>query len=229
VFQAYVDPTVASLPVNNCQLIGMIMAYRWRTNTADERIPSYYRTVGADLVDFSVSANFPGYGIRSLAELQVPFSAYMPLYVAKLNAKDGGSRTVDSVFPTIADRDAIWGAMCNALTVRSDTFVVYAYLEAVRQNPRYVVDSAHREFVNDVDWYTQNLGEGIGITDDPNDTKHALLRVGRRRWVAIVDRSQANYSRYLPMLTELSPGPALYVLDPRFTLPRIVAQKDLPR
>jgi hypothetical protein len=213
---------LATIPVlrANPQLIGVIMAYRWRTNTADVRIPPAYQYTPA--IDFSpVAANgaqvnnltgaeVPGYGIRSLHELLIPIWAYQ---LAK--ATTAGT-TYLAAFPTMADRDVMWGDLYNALTVRSDTFVVYAYLEAVRQNPKYA-----GPFDNKFVWY--GTGPAV-VTDNPDDAARPLLRVARKRWVAIVDRSECNYSRYLPF-----PVMGMPMLDPRFSDARIVAEKDLPR
>ncbi|HVT80884.1 MAG TPA: hypothetical protein VHM90_09520, partial [Phycisphaerae bacterium] len=163
--------------------------------------------------NFSNQTEFPGYGIHSIAELLVPLAALRQL--------DAPAAT------TLAERDWLWGDIASCLTVRSDTFVVYAYMEALRQNPHYT-----GAFDNKYDWYATNYGTsvtpptgGVGVTDDPNLDNYGLLRVARRRWVAIVDRSYANFSRYQP---NLGAGPP-FILDPRFTQPRIVAQKDLPR
>ncbi len=196
--------TTGSVP--NAQLLGCILAYRWRTTTTDARIPINCQPVTP--VDFTSQTNYPGYGIRSMAELQIPILVFQEYAIAKTGP------TLS--YPTLFDRDQLWAQMFNSLTVRSDTFVAYAYLEGVRLNPRY----AGPAIDNSIIWY-QNVPSGGGptITDDPNDTTHQLLRVARRRWVAIVDRSQANFSRYAPGST---------TLDPRFAQPRIVAQKDLP-
>lgn len=100
-------------------------------------------------------------------------------------------------------RDQDWSAMLNLCTVRSDTFVVYGFMEAVRANPAYT------SFDNASHWYG-------AVTDDPHDPNLAtipLLRIAQRRWVAIIDRSFSNYDRS----------------DPKFTLPRVVAIKDLPQ
>ena len=107
------------------------------------------------MIDFSAakSSDFPGYGIRSLAELQIPIMAYQ--------------KAVGAVYTNIAERDDIWGRMYNALTVRSDTFVVYGYLEAVRQNPRYT-----GPFDNSTVWYQTATGPGGAVTVlDPRFSK----------------------------------------------------------
>lgn len=132
-------------------------------------------------------------------------------------------------FKSLDDRDQVWANLFNYLTVRSDTFVMYGYLEAVRPNPRY---NGQMGFDNSSVWYGSVKGgtdsnnvHPVTITDDPNDPTMPLLRVGRKRWVAIVDRSMCNYSR---SAVTLSPPAPQVVLDPRWALPRIVASKDLP-
>jgi hypothetical protein len=206
-----------SIPVLNSypKLIGTILAYRWRARTDDVRLPALYQLTAPAVIDFTTAAsnNYPGYGIRSLGELQIPIMEFQ--------------KAAGVSYTNIADRDALWGQMYNALTVRSDTFVVYAYLEAVRQNPKY-----GGPFNNSTDWYTMNRvpsngAPGVGVTDDPSDSRNALLRVARRRWVAIVDRSNCNYSRNL--LPYMALGTPQYILDPRFSKPQVVAERDLPQ
>jgi hypothetical protein len=93
--------------------------------------------------------------------------------------------------------------MLTLCTVRSDTFIVYGYMEAVRVNPAYPASPGHN---NGTDWYA-------GVTDDPHDATKPNLRIAQRRWVALIDRSFSNYDRS----------------DSKFTLPRVVAIKDLPQ
>jgi hypothetical protein len=56
------------------------------------------------------------------------------------------------------------------------------------------------------------------ITDDPGNTTAPLLRVGRRRWIALLDTT-TSASRILLRNR---------AMDPNFALPRIIAAKDLP-
>ncbi len=179
--------------------IGVILAYRWRTTNNDPRIPSWASKIPAD---FTNAIAYPGYGIHSMAELNIP------LIIAQEQLGVWGPP--GTAPPTLDARDALWADIFNYLTVRSDTFVVYGYLEAVKQNPRYA-----NIFNNTTDWYTTNAP--ISIIDDPNDSAHAttaaLIRVARKRWVAIVDRSQCNYN----------------LGDPRNVKPRIIAIRDLPQ
>ena len=142
---------LASIPILNAnpKLIGTILAYRWRTTTTNARIPIAYQLT--PVIDFTNVIQFPGYGIRSLAELQIPIMAYQT--AAGLTYAD------------LADRDSIWGQMYNALTVRSDTFVVYAYLEAVRQNPPAMPVSSTTAPTGT----TLRLASAVLSTDDPTD------------------------------------------------------------
>ena len=53
-----------------------VLAYRWRTTFRDLRIPEYYRSGSFDFTDsVGADARYPGYGIRSLGELEIPLSA----------------------------------------------------------------------------------------------------------------------------------------------------------
>jgi hypothetical protein len=142
---------------------------------------------------FNNAATYPGRGIRTLSEMLVPVT--MAVF------SPGGATP-----QTLAQRDAVWASLLTLCTTRSDTFVVYAYLEAVKQNPAWT-----GTFDNGLVWY--GTGKGA-VTDDVHDAGAPLLRVGRRRWVAIVDRSFCNSGRG-------SGGVAV--------LPLVVAMKDLPR
>jgi hypothetical protein len=154
-----------------------VLAYRYRSRSdgSDPRIPnSTAAPISGPVYDFSNDTNnYPGYGIRSLGELNWA-----------LTTKNAPTTT------TLADRDVLWSAIYNTCTVRSDTFVVYGYLEAVRQNPRYT-----GAFDNALDWYrtgvdaTNGTKNNTDLTDDPNNAQAKLLRVGRRRWVALMDRT----------------------------------------
>jgi hypothetical protein len=131
--------------------------------------------------DYSNTTNYPGRGFRTLAELSIP-----------INNVVGGTPT------TLDMRDKAWASIYNLCTVRSDTFAVYGYIEAVKVHPSA---GTHN---NGSDWYD--------TISDSNNTPAKNLRVARRRWVAIVDRSFCNYDK-----PDVS----------RFTLPKVVAIKDL--
>ncbi|HEY4330764.1 MAG TPA: hypothetical protein VGN88_13570, partial [Phycisphaerae bacterium] len=172
--------------------VGGILAYRWRTTSMDPRIPTTYQS---GLYDFSDSwgpaARYPGYGIRSMGELEIPLSFTF------------------SDAPNLDQREALWSDAVNMCTVRSDTFVVYGYLEAVRQNPRFA-----GRFDNARVWYQM----GNAVTDDPGNTSAPLQRMGRRRWVAIMDRSENSASKV--RLDGLG-------VDESFRLPRVLAVKNM--
>jgi hypothetical protein len=161
--------------------VANILAYRDRAGLGTVKYPP--TSANVNTVDYSDTTKYPGIGIRSMAEV--------------LNIV--GSTTATD----LKTRDQDWSAMLNLCTVRSDTFVVYGFMEAVRANPAYT------SFDNASHWYG-------AVTDDPHDPNLAtipLLRIAQRRWVAIIDRSFSNYDRS----------------DPKFTLPRVVAIKDLPQ
>jgi hypothetical protein len=176
-----------AIPNMSDQMVANILAYR-------NRAKSYTYNGVASSVDFSSPAKYPGVGIRSLAELAVPLA--------------------NSSVPTIDLRDLAWGSICNYCTVRSDTFVVYGYIEALKVNPNYT--SNHD---NGASWYGAVTDSAISTAS--NDTTNIPnLRVGRERWLAIVDRSWCNYNKTMP--DGVTP-------NTRFVLPRIVAIKDLPQ
>ncbi len=120
---------LASIPIfnnpSNAKYVSAILAHRWRVNSmTDPRItslPAKYQAPSPGY-DFSNAALFPGYGIRSLAELEVPLSSD-PTFTGGIGHH---SRTV---------RDTLWADVYNQCTVRSDTFVLYGYIEAVKANP----------------------------------------------------------------------------------------------
>jgi hypothetical protein len=164
------------------QAVANILAYRDRLSTAGAKYPM--NGGSAATVDYSDPTNYPGKGFRSMAELLV--------VLQDTNAQD------------LQGRDYFWASVLNLCTVRSDTFVVYGYMEAVRANPAYT-----GAFNNASDWYGN-------VTDDPRDTSigsYPLLRIAQRRWVALIDRSFCNYDRN----------------NGNFTLPKVVAIKDLPQ
>jgi hypothetical protein len=174
------------------QAVANILAYRDRfpIGSANSANPAAYPRKAATpkipATDFSTNyggATSAARGIRSLSELLVP--------LAVTGAAD------------LQSRDAVWASCYNLCTVRSDTFIVYGYMEAVRVNPAYPASPGHN---NGTDWYA-------GVTDDPHDATKPNLRIAQRRWVALIDRSFSNYDRS----------------DSKFTLPRVVAIKDLPQ
>ena len=179
-----------AIPNMTDQMVVKILAYRGgfrgaglgygRFKPSDPNAPKFNGVVQS--ADYS---GMPGLGIRSLAEL-----------VGVL---------ADSSATTLEKRDLEWGSIYNLCTVRSDAFVVYGYLEAVKVNPRY--NGSHN---NASDWYDTSAA---GTTDDPGNVAAKNLRVARLRWVSIVDRSFCNYST----------GNA------NFQLPRVVGTRDLPR
>jgi type II secretory pathway pseudopilin PulG len=171
------------------EIVANILAYRDRYATSDAKaaypptILGVTPTSKPPTMDFSNATFYPGKGFRSMAELLVVLGDF--------NATD------------LAGRDKDWAKMLTLCTVRSDTFIVYGYMEAVRVNPAYPASPGHN---NGTDWYA-------GVTDDPHDATKPNLRIAQRRWVALIDRSFSNYDRS----------------DSKFTLPRVVAIKDLPQ
>jgi hypothetical protein len=173
------DDVLRAIPNMTDQAVANIVAYRERKKLMTLTPSTTITYNGAVSPDFTDSSNFPGGGIRSLGELLY----CLPRTGATLDA-----------------RDALWASIYNYCTVRSDTFVVYGYMEALRAHPKGTNN-------NGSDWY------GGGVTDDPTASGVPVLRMAKRRWVAIVDRSFCNYPR-----TDAT----------NFTLPRVVAINDLP-
>jgi hypothetical protein len=178
-------PGIAAQP-NPDQLIANILTYR--SGVAQTYGPGNTPNNLPPIV-----MTYAGRGFHTLGELLVAMGT-------------GSSATIDA-------RDKAWASIYNLCTVRSDTFVVYGYMEAVRQNPNFTSTT----FNNGSHWYTASddttyYPSTSPTIDDPHNTG-PLIRVARRRWVAIVDRSFSNYKA----------GTA------NFSLPRIVAIKDLPQ
>jgi hypothetical protein len=172
-----------AIPNMTDQMVANILSYRSRPSPA---VP-YNGVTGTD---YTNAGTYPGVGIRTLGELTVPLATV-------------GAASIDV-------RDAAWGKIYNLCSVNSDTFVVYGFMEAVKRNPNYT-----GPFLNKAEWYTADTDAAFTATstiDDPHNAS-PIVRVARRRWVAIVDRSFSNYKA----------GTA------NFSLPRIVAIKDLPQ
>jgi hypothetical protein len=187
---------VKASPSVKDQFARAILAYRYRSKSQsvaknpnpDPRVPPAPQ--GGIEFDFTNTAKYPGYGIRSMGELAIPLSSV-------------------GTFNLLSQRDHLWGAIYDSCTVRSDTFVVYGYLEAVRANPKYL-DPAN-PFNNSTDWYINNYDAFTGsknfISDDPNSSGAKLIRVGRRRFVALVDRSDVASSRDVPKVLAIKELP----------------------
>jgi len=186
------DPTIdigsGSNDINKLRIAGRI-----NVNTAApatlSAITNMPSGLAANIVNYrnrtDSFGNYPGKGIRTLPELLIPLT-------------NGGT------FKNLHERDAVWAAVINQCTTRSDSFAVYGYLEAIRANPTAVPPHD-----NNFDWYNVD-----STTDDPHDgTGKKNIRIASRRWIAIIDRSWCNYPRG----------------EPQFELPRIIAIKDLPR
>jgi hypothetical protein len=186
-----------AIPNMTDQMVANILAYRTRDFPTGTPGSATYNGVSSASYD---PATYPGHGIRSLGELLVPLSTVQPASLVSPDQYLSG---------TLDYRDEAWGNIYNLCTVRSDTFAVYGYMEAVKQNP------ADTTFNNGSDWYTASnnaIYTASSTIDDPHNAG-PLIRVARRRWVAIVDRSFSNYAA----------GTA------NFSLPRVVAIKDLPQ
>lgn len=152
---------------------------------------------------YASAGYFPGRGIRSFAELLIPIAmaegrlTMSPAAPLPNRLTVTAGQTMDNLYgPT-----STWAKLFAVTTVRSDTFVVYGYMEAVRQHPRETT-------ANFSNWYLGTISDDATANPAPN-----LQRMARRRFVAIVDRSWCNVVRG----------------QPGFVLPRVVAIKDLPQ
>ena len=112
-----------------------------------------------------------------------------------------------SSITTLQQRDAPWADVANFLTVRTDTFAVYGYIQALRLNPQWTGIATYQP----ADWYNANRGIPSGdegsISADPTQNAEFILE-GSRRFIAIIDRSFCN--------------------DGATFVPQIVAIKTLP-
>ncbi len=173
--------TIYGDPAYPDKLVANILAYRDRSASSTK---SYNAQLNS--VDFSSTTTYPGKGIHTLSEL--------------LTAVDALAVKAGHTASSLDTRDQLWASIYNLCTVRSDTFAVYGYLEAVKANPV----SGHN---NGSNWYGTASDDPHAASNIPN------IRLARRRWIAIVDRSYGNYGR----------------TDATFTLPRVVAIKNLPQ
>ncbi len=153
--------------------------------------------------NFAAGKLYPGVGITTMGQLLYAFTQGLP------RAKNPPA--------TLDARDADWAAIYNYSTVRSDTFVVYGYVEALRANTGPGAPANDNKYA----WYTGS------VTDDPNGGASSgggqaqNIRLARQRFVAIVDRSFCNLGRG-------ESGSAVGDINASFTLPRVVAIKLLP-
>jgi hypothetical protein len=92
---------------------------------------------------------------------------------------------------TLQQRDAPWADVANFLTVRTDTFAVYGYIQSLRLNPQWTGIANYQP----TDWYNANRGIPLGsagsISTDSTQNAEFILE-GSRRFIAIIDRSCCN-------------------------------------
>jgi hypothetical protein len=210
-----------AIPNMTDQMVANIIGYRYRLKKADAQATYknfFFNNVFPN-ADFDQASGYSGMGIRSLSELMVPINA-----------------AVTAPTSSLADRDAVWASIYNLCTVRSDTFVVYGFLEALKLNPAY--DQSAKAFDNSGMWYGSKVSDGINpdttvqVIESPNDPNRLtapLLRVSKRRWVAIIDRSFCNADKKQPLYQPDGTKNDPITNNPAFSLPKIVAIKDLPQ
>ncbi len=212
------NPNMTVIDVANHAAV--IIAYRDRTTVASGTGIGSYKT-NAATPTFS-STDFPGKGIRTIGELAIPLG----IADGTISYKSGNTPPFEvltqpsssAYFPSanysimdVFGRGALttsygstWAKIFNTATVRSDTFIVYGYVEAVKKNPNYT-----GTFDPDDSWY-QGDSNGQGWRNP--SASNPLQLMSSRRFIAVVDRSYSNNPRGASAV-----------------LPKIVAYKELPR
>ena len=111
---------------------------------------------------------------------------------------------------SIQQRDAVWADVENTCDVRSDTFAVYGYIQALRLNPNYT-----STVPAGIDWYNANQGIPIGTKGSIATSSSVagagattyvpeFILEGQRRFIAIIDRSYCNNGAvYQPRIVAL--------------------------
>ncbi len=197
-------PVLMGIPGMSQKMAQYILAYRDRISTASLAAPFNSGTAKV----FTSAVTYPGKGIRSLGELLyvVQLAAVNNATPLSLDGQYGpGNATSTGTTPA----NGYFNNIMNYCTVRSDTFVVYGYIDAVQKNPQYSGAFNNGTAGGSSDWYENTL---ISDTPSTSDTTDKLFRVAKRRFIAVIDRSFANSPR----------GNAL------FQLPKVVAVKDMP-
>jgi len=108
---------------------------------------------------------------------------------------------------TLQQRDAAWGDAAGFLTVRTDTFAVYGYIQALILNPQWTQIASYQP----TDWYNANRGIPIGeagsISTDPTANAEFILE-GSRRFIAVIDRSLCNDgASFMPQIAAIKSLP----------------------
>lgn len=196
--RVYDDSIQVDLPATGTpalQIDKLRLAGRVNVNTAAQTVlqamPNMTTNMVTQIVNYRdrtgayTPATVPGMGIRSVSELIRPAlvaSGTTPTTLVELYNLSG------------------WSKIYTASTVRSDTFVVYGYLEAIKTNNAYT-----GAFDNSTVWYGPAVSSpAVG---DP------IQLLAKRRFMMIVDRSWCNYPRSDTV---------------NFKLPRVVAFKEMP-
>ncbi len=192
---AMATDTYAQLPTDLAQLAADTIAFRERLSTGTQ-VPILF-TTGVPTVPspgYPASApagqpSYPGTGFRSTADLLL---AFIPTVESQSGSPAVGlfPTRLPTIPTTIQQRDAAWADVENFITVRSDTFAVYGYVEGLRLNPNYTGTYAA------TDWYNANQGIAMGsagsMSTDSTNVNAEFILEGDRRFIAIVDRSFCN-------------------------------------
>ena len=249
-FINYVTPTLPASWTIKWQQAVDVIAYRDRLGPTTFTVMAGGTPTPVTSNDFSSTYDFPGRGIKSLPELLVPMaiSDGTLLYNKAAHTMTAASgKTLTDVGGTYST----WAKLYGCCTVRSDTFMAYGYIEAVQINRQYLNSALPHN--NGSDWYGK-------VTDDRNTTSTTIpnIRLAKRRFVALLDRSWSNMPR-APMYSASgvygygsfasSAGGDVYMcIDPavastktaltdttkwsymgRFTLPKILGVRELPQ
>jgi hypothetical protein len=202
-------PVLMGIPGMSQKMAQYILAYRDRISTASLAAPFNSGTAKV----FTSAVTYPGKGIRSLGELLyvVQLAAVNNATPLSLDGQYGpGNATSTGTTPA----NGYFNNIMNYCTVRSDTFVVYGYIEAVQKTtypgpltvaiPNTIngATSGH-VFNNGGDWY-----DAVNVVDDPSLATNttALVRLAKRRFIAVIDRSYANAPRAYTLGTAYSVG-----------------------
>lgn len=188
-----VDPYKSLVDPNRVRMPGRVNVNTANTNTLANLTSNLNATMLSNLTTYR-GGNAVGKGIRNMGELYTAMTGAINSAVyttAPYNLTNGAK--------SLYERDLPFARTWSYLTVRSDAFVGYVVLEAVKPNPNF------GSFDNSSNWYG-------AVTDDSQNTSSPLQLVGRRRFMVLLDRSLAHQPRS----------------SSEFRLPRVVGTRDLP-
>ena len=180
-------PTPAQLQADDGLLMGDAIAFRARLSPGGGGLPTFVGTVHApSFPPTGPGTIYPGTGFRSTADLLLAFAS-----TVEQGPPAAFPTAAPTLVTTIQQRDAAWADVENFITVRSDTFAVYGYVEGLRLNPNYTSTA-----YTPTDWYNANQGIPMGsagsMSTDVTNANAEFILEGSRRFIAIIDRSYCN-------------------------------------